>query len=244
MITSTGLKGHHLPGKTLCLTFDDGPGQSPNDQSGPKTVEIAKYLFEQNIVATFFMVGKYMMRYPEIPGEIKTYGHLIGNHTMNHYNLSNQFINPVGEIRDKERLLFEFDSTEKLLRNYGEMNTIYFRAPYGAMDTVLMDCLNRELNSSHQYIGAIDWDIDCKDWDYWTKPNNKAYQACAKAYYKKIKKVNHGIVLMHDSSAEEDSTGIGRKNNNKTLETIQILIPKLKEKGYSFIGLDEAFPSR
>jgi len=239
MITSTALRGLNLPSKTLCLTFDDGPGRSATDSSGPKTVEIAKYLFEQDIVATFFMVGKFIIKYPDIPGVLKSYGHLLGNHTMNHYKLTKKFINAEGEIIDEDKLLLEFDSTENLLRNYGEMNTIFFRAPYGCMEPVLIDCLNRGLNSSNKYMGAIDWDIDGKDWDYWTKPNNKAFQKCAKAYYKKIKKVNHGIILMHDSSAEEDSIGIGRKNNNNTLETIKMLVPKLKEEGYSFIGLDK-----
>jgi hypothetical protein len=44
---------------------------------------------------------------------------------------------------------------------------------------------------------------------------------------------------MHDCTAEQDALGLLRRENNRTFETIQILVPVLKGMGYSFVGLDE-----
>ena len=67
--------GTSLPNKTLSLTFDDGPGYSTGSFLGPQTLKIAKYLFEENIRATFFVVGKHVIKYPEVISKIKNYGH-------------------------------------------------------------------------------------------------------------------------------------------------------------------------
>jgi peptidoglycan/xylan/chitin deacetylase (PgdA/CDA1 family) len=43
-----------FPPKTLCLTFDDGPGETIGDGPGPKTLKLAKFLNKNGIRATFF----------------------------------------------------------------------------------------------------------------------------------------------------------------------------------------------
>jgi hypothetical protein len=40
---------------------------------------------------------------------------------------------------------------------------------------------------------------------------------------------------MHDSTANIDDMRL----NNLTFETVQILVPILKEQGYSFVGIDK-----
>jgi len=63
--------------KLLFLTFDDGP----DPESTPGLLEILK---KYNIEAIFFCNGKAAEKYPEIIGQIKSQGHLIGNHGYNH----------------------------------------------------------------------------------------------------------------------------------------------------------------
>ena len=58
MLDKNILLGSALPYKTVCLTFDDGPGQPIYKNNGPKTLMIAEYLHNEGIIATFFMVGK------------------------------------------------------------------------------------------------------------------------------------------------------------------------------------------
>lgn len=63
--------------KDVALTFDDGP--NPHF-----TQKILDTLDSFNIKATFFVIGKRCLEYPEILKETKQRGHLIGNHTLSH----------------------------------------------------------------------------------------------------------------------------------------------------------------
>jgi peptidoglycan/xylan/chitin deacetylase (PgdA/CDA1 family) len=61
----------------VALTFDDGP----ND---PYTTQIADFLAEQGIRATFFQVGRCVQRHPETTRRLYADGHVIGNHSYSH----------------------------------------------------------------------------------------------------------------------------------------------------------------
>jgi peptidoglycan/xylan/chitin deacetylase (PgdA/CDA1 family) len=64
-------------GKTVALTFDDGPNE-------PFTSQIADYLNQQGIRATFFQVGRCVQRQPAATRALAQAGHLIGNHSYSH----------------------------------------------------------------------------------------------------------------------------------------------------------------
>ena len=68
------------PGQ-LALTFDDGP----NPAWTPRLLDI---LAQHNVRATFFMVGKFAKAEPELARRVADAGHLIGNHTWSHPDLS------------------------------------------------------------------------------------------------------------------------------------------------------------
>lgn len=63
--------------KTMYLTFDDGP-------SVENTNRVLDILQEQDIKATFFLVGENVRKHPEIVQRIVTEGHTIGIHCDNH----------------------------------------------------------------------------------------------------------------------------------------------------------------
>lgn len=65
--------------KVVYLTFDDGP----HPQATPY---LLKLLAEHNIKATFFVLGKNVLKHPAVFQEIKENGHGIGNHGMHHLN--------------------------------------------------------------------------------------------------------------------------------------------------------------
>ena len=65
------------PNKTIYLTFDDGPHHT-------NTESILDTLDEYGIKATFFTVGSYAARYPEILRETYERGHKIGCHSYTH----------------------------------------------------------------------------------------------------------------------------------------------------------------
>ena len=61
------------------LTFDDGPSKSVTQ----KTLDILK---ENNILATFFLIGRKVLENQDIFQKIKDAGHSFGNHSHNHPN--------------------------------------------------------------------------------------------------------------------------------------------------------------
>jgi peptidoglycan-N-acetylglucosamine deacetylase len=63
--------------KVVALTFDDGPNE-------PYTSQLADFLAQRQIRATFFQVGRAVLRYPEVSRRLLADGHVIGNHSFTH----------------------------------------------------------------------------------------------------------------------------------------------------------------
>ena len=72
--------GENPGSRRLALTFDDGP----ND---PHTLRLLDVLARHNVRATFFMVGSFVDKRPDIARAVATAGHTIGNHTATHPTL-------------------------------------------------------------------------------------------------------------------------------------------------------------
>ena len=87
--------------KDIAITFDDGP----NPYFTQKILDI---LDSFNVKATFFVIGKKCLKYPEILKEIKQRGHLIGNHTFSHKSgdfemCNNEIVRAIGEVSNYVR---------------------------------------------------------------------------------------------------------------------------------------------
>ncbi len=65
------------PDKVVALTFDDGPNE-------PYTSQLADFLAQRQIRATFFQVGRAVLRHPEVSRRLLADGHVIGNHSFTH----------------------------------------------------------------------------------------------------------------------------------------------------------------
>ena len=66
--------------KVVALTIDDGP-------SPVYTPQILRILHQYGITASFSMIGRNAAAFPGVAGEVAAAGHMIVNHTWNHYNL-------------------------------------------------------------------------------------------------------------------------------------------------------------
>ena len=66
--------------KIVALTFDDGPYP-------PYTDQMLDVLKENQVHATFFLIGRNAEKHPDLVRRIKMEGHEIGNHTYNHMDL-------------------------------------------------------------------------------------------------------------------------------------------------------------
>ena len=63
--------------KKIFLTFDDGPG-------GKVTEEILNTLKENDVKATFFLIGELVEKHPDLVKRMNDEGHSIGVHTFTH----------------------------------------------------------------------------------------------------------------------------------------------------------------
>jgi peptidoglycan/xylan/chitin deacetylase (PgdA/CDA1 family) len=219
MYFSTGINGSDLADKTVCLTFDDGPGVTKGGGTGPRTLELARCLAEREIFATFFVIGRSGAAHRRIVEEVEQLGHLIGNHTYAHPFLANQTGRVAyREIKRTDRALSGVTQTLKL-----------FRPPYGSWKSEVAGYLN--WTKAWPYVGPIMWDIDAADWQFWR--NGGTAEECAAAYISSIERVGRGIMLMHDSSFEADI-----RSRNETCRAAMFIVDWLVQSGYSFVRLD------
>lgn len=218
--------GASLPEGTLSLTFDDGPGATAGPGIGPRTVELAQYLRDQGIRATFFMAGKFASDLPGIMPSVESLGHLIGNHTFDHPNLVD--LDAVGGD-----VVSQVTRADGLIRNWIDSPVVFFRPPYGCWSPGVAAALNSSLTASLSHVGPISWDIDGGDWASWR--DHRDPQACAADYLQKIEAKRRGIVLCHDGTADMDVV----RRANRALELMQSLVPMLRARGYKFCRLDE-----
>lgn len=106
--------------KVVALTFDDGPSE--------KVDGILSILSEENVKATFFLIGSEMEKYPEETKKLVLAGHEIGNHTYSH----NRMV-----FKSPAYIKKEIEDTDNLIKKIGYKDTIQFRPPNGKKLLVL-----------------------------------------------------------------------------------------------------------
>ncbi len=151
--------------KKIALTFDDGPHPY-------YTQQLLKGLKERNVKVTFFITGQNVEAYPEIVKEIYEDGHLIGNHTYSHIQLTSQ---------NEESFKQEIRKTNEVIREVTGQDTIYVRPPYGSWNKEF----EKELN-----MFPVLWTIDPLDWCS-SDAARIVRSVCSKAK-------ENDIILMHD----------------------------------------------
>ncbi len=183
----------------VALTFDDGPDPRFTEQ-------VLDILAENNVPATFFVMGSRAIAYPEIVQRMVADGHIVGNHTYFHPNLVKE-----GDLATLER---EVTRTEDTLQEIIGYRTRLFRAPYGFLYNELVEKI-AELNYS-----IIVWSVDSLDWQE-DPPAVIAGNV--------LDNVHPGaIILMHDG-------GDWDADRTNTIESLREIIPRLKEQGYEFV---------
>jgi peptidoglycan/xylan/chitin deacetylase (PgdA/CDA1 family) len=181
-------------------------------------------LHEQGIRGTFFVIGSQAAAFPDLLARLRDLGHLVANHTFNHPRL------PL-LVEKKEILIEELVKTDELIQPYGCDQVFLFRPPFGVWNSEVASVLNQSERLKH-YLGPIHWDIDGKDWWFWK--NDRSVQECARNYLNLISRRDHGIVLLHDGSAEE-----AMRAKNQTLDLTKAIVPVLKGAGFQFVRGDE-----
>ncbi len=199
--------------RKVYLTFDDGPSQY--------TEEILKILKEEDVKATFFVIGHegnvYAKRYKEIVDQ----GHTLAMHAYDHdYNKI---------YRSVEAFSNDLTKLQKLLEDTTGVKPTIYRFPGGSSNSVMktpVKKLIRYLNS--QGITYYDWNALSEDAIY----KDLAPNALNKNIMKDLKNHDPCIVLMHD---------LGDRHG--TVEALRPLIKKLKEMDCELLPITEATPA-
>lgn len=151
--------------KYVALTFDDGPSKTQT----PRLLEILK---ENNIHATFYILGKNASFFPDIIKDIHNAGHEIGSHTWDHPQLTRL---------STEDIKAQRDNTDNVLKNIIWEIPKTFRPPYGAQNEEILKLFKRP---------SIMWSIDPQDWKYKSVSHNISAATSPAA--------DGAIILFHD----------------------------------------------
>lgn len=150
----------------VALTFDDGPHPVC-------TPQLLDGLKKRDVKVTFFVTGENVESYPEIVKRASEEGHLIGNHTFHHVQLT---------AANSDDFKKEIISTNDIIQEVTGKETSFIRPPYGSWDKKY----EKELN-----MFPVLWDVDPLDW---CSTNVAKIVRSVLAGTKE-----NSIILMHDS---------------------------------------------
>ncbi|MEV0648159.1 polysaccharide deacetylase family protein [Phytomonospora sp. NPDC050363] len=165
-------------GKSVALTFDDGPDPT-------WTPKVLGKLREYGIKATFCLIGKNADAYPDLVADIVRDGHTLCNHSWGH-DLKLGKKEPADIRADMQR------TNDAIHRGAPGADIAYFRHPGGAWTNKAID-VAEELGMK-----SLNWTVDPADWE---KPPAKTIAA------RVIDDTQKGsVVLMHDGGGDRSRT--------------------------------------
>lgn len=198
-------------GKRAYLTFDDGPTA--------QTGEILDILKENNVKATFFVVGKdesYYDMYRRIVEE----GHTLALHSYTHdyntiYASKDNFVNDIEELRN-------------LLYDVTGVTCNYYRFPGGSSNTVTKVSTDELIEYlDEEGIVYFDWNALNND----AVMDGQSPEQLVSNILKDALTHDDTIILMHDLECRHE-----------TVESLQMLIDRLREEGYELLPIDDDTP--
>jgi peptidoglycan/xylan/chitin deacetylase (PgdA/CDA1 family) len=175
---------HSAPGsgKTVALTFDDGPGVS--------TAAIMSVLANAGVTATFFNIGVNQTVRPATVQAEAARGYLLGNHTWSHPQM---------------QLLSAADQATEMDRTIAEQTSLvgsppcFFRPPYGSYNSTTLSL------AAARHMSIWNWSVDTEDW----KANGSGAATWVNRIISLGEaggSQTHPVVLMHNSPTGNPAT--------------------------------------
>ncbi|MGV8145943.1 MAG: polysaccharide deacetylase family protein [Alkaliphilus sp.] len=128
--------------KLIAISFDAAWGAE-------NTGEILKILEKYDVKTTFFLVGFWVEKYPDMVKIIHEAGHEIGNHSTTHPNMSKL---------SKEGIAKELNITSDKIEKIIGVRPVVFRPPFGDYNNLLI------FTAEELGYETIQWSIDSLDW--------------------------------------------------------------------------------
>jgi peptidoglycan-N-acetylmuramic acid deacetylase len=162
--------------KELFLTFDNG-------YENGYTAKILNVLKEKQVPACFFVTGHYIEDQPELLKRMVQEGHMIGNHSWGHPDMS---------TLTAERIKLELDRVKtEVAAVTGQAEMKYMRTPRGIFDERTLS-VSQDLGYTNVF-----WSIAYKDWE---PRDQKGWKY---AYDKVVAQLHPGaVILLHSVSRD------------------------------------------
>jgi len=152
----------------ITFTFDDGP----NAEITPKILQVLK---EENIKATFFVIGKNIEKNSKLTQRIFDEGHVIGNHSYSHLY-----------VFTKKKAIEQFTKGQEEIEKVIKKKPMYFRPPFGVMNPKISNVV-QAANCT-----VIGWDLRSQD------GRIRTAQATVNRVKSHLKKTT--VLLFHDTN--------------------------------------------
>ena len=162
--------------KVIYLTFDSG-------YENGCTEKILDVLKKHNVPAAFFLVGNYIKKNADLVRRMVDEGHIVGNHTMHHFDMS--------KLSEKEAFAKELQDLELLFKNItGKELPKYYRPPQGIYSQE-----NLQIAKDLGY-RTVFWSLAYVDWKNDSQPTRQ------EAFDKLLPRIHNGaVVLLHSTSS-------------------------------------------
>ena len=159
----------------IYLTFDAG-------YENGCTEKILDILKAREVPAAFFLVGNYVEKNADLVRRMVAEGHIVGNHTMHHYDMS--------KLSDQAAFEKELTDLENLFRDTtGQEMPKFYRPPQGTYSEENLK-MAKELGYK-----TVFWSLAYVDW------NNDSQPTKEEAFAKLIPRIHNGaLVLLHSTS--------------------------------------------
>ncbi len=193
--------------KRAFLTFDDGPSTV--------TPTILDVLKQENVKASFFVLGSRVNAMPEMTKRIYDEGHYVANHGYSH-SYSAIYASP-------QAVLDEFNECNKAVRNaigVSDYHSHLFRFPGGLPGGKYAEIKRqaKELLSQNDIVN-IDWNALTGD----AETANPTVEFEMQRIQETVNNKSSVVILMHDAQAKA-----------VTAEALPQIISWLRENGYEF----------
>lgn len=214
----------------LSLTFDGG-------FEANATEEILNILKSKGVVATMFLTGQYMRRYPDLVRRMIQDGHEVGNHTFSHPRLTTFAKNRRHDTLpgvSRELVQRELREAARVFEQVtGRAMSPYWRAPYGEH--------NQEIRAWAAEIGYlhVGWtrdptageDLDTRDWV--EDPDSPLYYPAEQVRERILNfgtgsaaRANGGIILLHLGT---------QRRRDRVHRELSVVIDGLRRQGYTLV---------
>ncbi|WP_445670237.1 delta-lactam-biosynthetic de-N-acetylase [Paenibacillus sp. PL2-23] len=168
--------------KELFLTFDNG-------YENGLTGKILDVLKEKKVPAAFFVTGHYIKDQPELLKRMAAEGHIIGNHSWSHPDMTSL---------SEESIKLELEKVKEQVRLVaGQQEMEYLRPPRGIFNDKVL------ATSKAAGYTSVFWSIAYKDWDV------RAQKGASFAFQQVTKQLHPGAILLLHAVSQDNADALG-----------------------------------